>query len=441
MIVQLFNFSHDIALARGAKVFTPPTVVRAMERDLQPLRNLLPQPFRGYTPDAPVWGWDEPLVHSLKKAGYPPGNTGSSLSHTGYQSLPTTEHLAAIRALSSRRTAVLVLKQLRQRLSSLPLVGESLFLTSPSDLQRVFPQQPANTSEKDNPALPSPTHTNERDSPAPPHPTHIIKEPYSSSGRGLRPVSTVLTPKTRQWALRCIREQGGVEVEPYYNKVMDLAMEFTCTEAGITYDGLSVFLTRANNTYTGNIVAHQDFLEGMAGAYIDRAVLHSVRNALTDILSPILIGKYLGPVGVDMMVVQTNGTNTATNHKQTGVANQTTQTNHGYALHPCVEINLRRTMGNLALYMTPLLTTPTATAIFRILYSPNSLENEIAALESNITASESKISASESEITASESETSALRNSSLVRLLTPVNSASQFAAVLIPFSAQENRPK
>lgn len=427
-----------------------------MERDLQPLRSLLPQPFRGYTADAPVWGWDEPLVHSLKKAGYPPGNagnpfckTGNPLSKAEYQNLPTIEQLAGIRALSSRRTAVLVLRQLRQRLSSLPLVGESLFLTTPADLSRVFPQQPAQTSEKDSPALPFPPHTNKRNDPAlplPPHtnkrngsalplPTHIIKEPYSSSGRGLRLVSTVLTPKTRQWALRCIREQGGVEVEPYYNKVMDLAMEFTCTGAGITYDGLSIFLTRANNTYTGNIVASQEFLEGRVCAYIDRAVLHSVRNALTDILSPILIGKYLGPVGVDMMVVKTKDEVIASYDKQTGIANETTQTDHGYALHPCVEINLRRTMGNLALYMPPLLPTPTATALFRIIYSPNSLESDIAALESKIAASESIITASDSKIAASESENNTFPTTSPVRLLTPVTPASQFAAVLIPFSA------
>lgn len=436
-------------MARGAKVFTPPTVVRAMERDLQPLRSLLPQPFRGYTADAPVWGWDEPLVHSLKKAGYPPGNDGNSFNNTGYPSdndgnsfsmaeyrdLPTIEQLAGIRALSSRRTAVLVLRQLRQRLSSLPLVGESLFLTTPADLSRVFPQQPARTSEKDSPALPLPPHTNKRNGPALPLPTHIIKEPYSSSGRGLRLVSTVLTPKTHQWALRCIREQGGVEVEPYYNKVLDLAMEFTCTGAGITYDGLSIFLTRANNTYTGNIVASQDFLEGRVSAYIDRAVLHSVRNALTDILSPILIGKYLGPVGVDMMVVKTKDEVIASYEKQTGIANETTQTDHGYALHPCVEINLRRTMGNLALYMTPLLPTPTATALFRIIYSPNSLESDIVALENKIAALESKITASDSKIAASEIENNTFPTTSPVRLLTPVTPASQFAAVLIPFSA------
>jgi len=48
-------------------------------------------------------------------------------------------------------------------------------------------------------------------------------------------------------------------------------------------------------------------------------------------MGPMLNGKYRGPFGVDMMIV------------------------HGQqpALHPCVEINLRRTMGHAALMLTP----------------------------------------------------------------------------------------
>jgi len=48
----------------------------------------------------------------------------------------------------------------------------------------------------------------------------------------------------------------------------------------------------------------------------------------------LLNGQYVGPLGVDMMIVA--------------------QENHdGFFLHPCVEINLRRTMGHVALSLTP----------------------------------------------------------------------------------------
>jgi len=41
---------------------------------------------------------------------------------------------------------------------------------------------------------------------------------------------------------------------------------------------------------------------------------------------------YRGPFGLDMMVVKGDG---------------------GFLLHPCVEINLRRTMGHVALLLSP----------------------------------------------------------------------------------------
>lgn len=45
-------------------------------------------------------------------------------------------------------------------------------------------------------------------------------------------------------------------------------------------------------------------------------------------------GAYTGPFGIDMMVVEGNA-------------------GKGFLLHPCVEINLRRTMGHVALSLTP----------------------------------------------------------------------------------------
>jgi hypothetical protein len=45
-------------------------------------------------------------------------------------------------------------------------------------------------------------------------------------------------------------------------------------------------------------------------------------------------GKYQGPFGIDMMVVSTADKD-------------------GFLLHPCVEINLRRTMGHVALAIPP----------------------------------------------------------------------------------------
>ena len=51
-------------------------------------------------------------------------------------------------------------------------------------------------------------------------------------------------------------------------------------------------------------------------------------------LGEIYKDKYQGPLGVDMMIVA-------------GAEGQ------GFLLHPCVEINLRRTMGHVALSIPP----------------------------------------------------------------------------------------
>lgn len=353
-----------------------------MERDLEGLRALLEQPFRGYTPDAPVWGWDTPLVRSLSKAGY--------------TDLPTPAQLSEIRALSSRRTAVEVLARLRRKLSSLPLTGESRFITTAEELAVLFPLCPKQNTQTKADISKSAALT-------PPTPTHILKEPYSSSGRGIRPTGPSLTPQLRQWALRCIREQGGVCVEPYYiNKVMDLALEFTVTETEIRYDGLSVFLTHANNTYKGNVVAGQETLESMASRYIEPAALCAVRQALQEELSAVFIGKYLGPIGVDMMILQTDG---------------------GYALHPCLEINVRRTMGNLALRMPSLLPPGINSAVFTIVFgaTPALLSRQIDRLRTR-------------------SLLSGLESPTFFELLTPLKPDTQFAAILTTVAPDRINP-
>ena len=62
--------------------------------------------------------------------------------------------------------------------------------------------------------------------------------------------------------------------------------------------------------------------------YLDIQTLDNVRGMICQQLPELLKG-YEGPVGVDMMVL------------------------HDRMIHPCVEINLRRTMGHVALNISP----------------------------------------------------------------------------------------
>ena len=73
--------------------------------------------------------------------------------------------------------------------------------------------------------------------------------------------------------------------------------------------------------------------EKMMERYVSAPLLALVKQSLIDTLTPLLRNKYTGAFGVDMMITA-------------GSANS-------FYLHPCVEINLRRTMGHTALSLSP----------------------------------------------------------------------------------------
>ena len=68
----------------------------------------------------------------------------------------------------------------------------------------------------------------------------------------------------------------------------------------------------------------------MLEKYVSAELLDTIIRKATDYFSQLFGGRYTGPFGVDMMIV-------------------TSDRQEGFLLHPCVEINLRRTMGHVAL--------------------------------------------------------------------------------------------
>ena len=160
----------------------------------------------------------------------------------------------------------------------------------------------------------------------------------SSSGRGIRYVDAAhFTENVERWLRRLLAQQGSVMVEPYYQKVKDFGMEFTALPDGtVRYEGLSLFHT-VNGAYTGNILATESVKRRMISRYVSEELLDAVREKIMSM--PDLRG-YSGPFGIDMMVVS---------DCRDGVASRTRQ----FLLHPCVEINLRRTMGHVALHLSP----------------------------------------------------------------------------------------
>ena len=163
----------------------------------------------------------------------------------------------------------------------------------------------------------------------------VLKSPWSSSGRGVRYVPAKEPDEhIIGWVRNILRQQGGIMVEPLYPKVYDFGMEFFATEAGeIEYRGLSLFATRGG-AYTGSICATEKDKREMLSYYVDLALLDRICEQIKSIVGGLFAGKYKGPFGIDMMAIAKDGED-------------------GFWLHPCVELNLRRTMGHVALALTP----------------------------------------------------------------------------------------
>jgi hypothetical protein len=131
-----------------------------------------------------------------------------------------------------------------------------------------------------------------------------------------------------------IHEQGEVMVEPYYNKVKDFGMEFEVDDQGVVhYLGLSLFHTK-NGAYIGNLLATEEAKREQMGRYVSLGLLDEIKQ---HIIQNVQLGDYQGPFGIDMMIVNS----------------QLSTVNSQLLLHPCVELNLRRTMGHVALSLTP----------------------------------------------------------------------------------------
>lgn len=345
MTIRIFNPEHDIALASGQERFTSPHAGRQLRSDLgflpaiwaeegdvvlvddidaaqaswQRLRfvskrdlefctflqipDILKSNPPGEKPLFDPWGWDAAIRFQFMDAGVPE------------VFLPSKDDICVIRQLSSRIHTTEILKTLRSDIAH-ETCGESHYCDGE---ERVH----ALASE---------------------HGDIVVKAPWSSSGRGVRylPQNTEgrLAENTWNWIRNTIRLQGGVMVEPLYNKVKDFGVEFEATAEGrVEYRGLSLFETH-NGAYTGNLLCDEDTKMEIMAQYIPADLLQKVVAGLEQQLSAIIGGRYVGALGVDMMIVGATD---------------------GYLLHPCVEVNLRRTMGHVALALTDALTIPRGT--------------------------------------------------------------------------------
>jgi len=179
----------------------------------------------------------------------------------------------------------------------------------------------------------------------------MIKAPWSSSGRGLQPISKKpVTEKVWEKIMGIIKHQGYAIVEPLHEKKLDMALQFRICRKRISYLGVSKFITDKKGQYQGNI------LNGWPDFYDPEVI--SLGNYLPELIKDPLIKAieksslpdfYEGFLGVDTLIFLDRKGKLRVN--------------------PCLEINLRQNMGLLSLKLEKLLY-PGITGSFRTYYKP-----------------------------------------------------------------------
>jgi len=161
----------------------------------------------------------------------------------------------------------------------------------------------------------------------------LIKSPYSSSGRGLIWLRAgELAQSERQIISGMLKRQSQVSIEKVVNKYMDFSMQFEITTQGkAQFIGYSIFQTNGKGAYEKSLLAGQECLKKQLTQLIDNDLLSQTRMALTELIQEMYAPYYTGIIGVDLLIYQSG---------------------NFFHLHPCVEINMRKNMGYLAICLT-----------------------------------------------------------------------------------------
>ena len=255
--------------------------------------NLSPKSGTGGEIRICPWGWNPTLRRQLLAVG------------VSEYLLPTPERLSALRELAHRRTTIAFNKALLIRLPQEWLAGD------------IMPRELTSVDE----AMDWIAHSEGG---------CYLKAPWSSSGRGVVSTSGMTGEKLRQWISGTIRRQGSVMGERDSRKRLDFATEWEIIhldndESEVRFLGFSVFDTNVGGGYQGNFIRNSDELKAVIVAAIPDIDLQRVVETQAEALCELVAPVYGGPLGIDMLA-DTQG-----------------------RLRPCVELNLRTTMGHIAL--------------------------------------------------------------------------------------------
>lgn len=152
-----------------------------------------------------------------------------------------------------------------------------------------------------------------------------FKMPWSSGGRGVVATADLSQSQIREWLIGCLRRQGSVLAERGVDRNLDFASLWSISEQGqVRFEGMSVSECDGRGKYKGNLSASQDLISRYILSKAP-SFTSDIIEAQRDFIAAEIAPFYHGKLGIDMMA-DTDG-----------------------VVYPCVEINLRITMGHVAL--------------------------------------------------------------------------------------------
>ena len=299
--LHVFNPDHDYALAVGINVYVSPNKIKKIAKNLEML------PAYGANRDDYILREDNSVVGvgsgrqtELSKikgeieAIRPWGWDHSLVMRLGSlgidsQLLPSRKELIEMRRLSHRRISIDLINHLKVG----PVPKECFSLEEASDFLE-----------------------NEKYA--------FFKAPWSSSGRGIVNSRRMPEENLFAWIRGIINKQGSVLAEKGAEKLQDFASLWECRGVEAVFKGFSMTKADDKGQYLGNICAPQKEMY----KYLSDIAVEDPKSYLEEqkeFLDNRVAGDYDGPLGIDMLIDKEG------------------------KIRPCIEINLRNTMGHMAM--------------------------------------------------------------------------------------------
>lgn len=319
--LHIFNCDHDYALAQGGRYYTPPRSVVSLRRQLcltpalyahRGDSILLPPGISKNEAgelayhDILLQKGIECVVYGEDLHDYYPMPWGWNMSvhqmlmdrGVNPRNMPNEELLAAWRMLSHRRTTINLLKAM------------DYTYEMPQELQDIHKVRQWCIDNEGG----------------------FLKAPWSSSGRGIYRALHGWRDDIECWCRGVLKKQKSIMAEVDCRRKLDFATEWSVAEGKAVFLGYSVFHTDEHSQYKGNLQGSQAELEHIIitssqGLWND-TMLDKQRLTIESVLA----SSYHGPVGIDCLVGEYPE----------------------LMINPCVEINLRTTMGMVELWKNKL---------------------------------------------------------------------------------------